>query len=97
MASRWRYWVKAWHRSDLASPEGRLAGGPGIKIVWSEIKRPEIPPSVRVCCAEHHLDPLTVQRADVELFVRWLEEMRRFKPSTVSRRLSVVTCFTGPA
>jgi integrase/recombinase XerD len=44
-------------------------------------------------CAEHHLDPLTVQRADVELFVRWLEEIRRFKPSTVSRRLSVVTCF----
>jgi integrase/recombinase XerD len=29
----------------------------------------------------------------VELFVRWLEEIRRFKPSTVSRRLSVVTCF----
>jgi integrase/recombinase XerD len=44
-------------------------------------------------CAEHHLDPLRVRRADVELFVRWLEEIRRFKPSTVSRRLSVVTCF----
>ena len=27
------------------------------------------------------------------MFVRWLEEIRRFKPSTVSRRLSVVTCF----
>lgn len=26
-------------------------------------------------------------------FVRWLEEVRRFKPPTVSRRLSVVTCF----
>ena len=25
--------------------------------------------------------------------MRWLEEVRRFKPSTVSRRLSVVTCF----
>ncbi len=44
-------------------------------------------------CADHQLDPLTVRRADVELFVRWLEEIRRFKPSTVSRRLSVVTCF----
>ena len=44
-------------------------------------------------CAEHHLAPLTVQRADVELFVRWLEEIRRFKPSTASRRLSVVTGF----
>jgi site-specific recombinase XerD len=30
---------------------------------------------------------------DVELFVRWLQEVRQFKPSTVSRRLSVVICF----
>ena len=44
-------------------------------------------------CTEHQLDPLAVRRADVELFVRWLEEAGRFKPSTVSRRLSVVTCF----
>jgi site-specific recombinase XerD len=44
-------------------------------------------------CGEHDLDPLGVRRADVELFVRWLQEIRRFKPSTVSRRLSVVTCF----
>jgi site-specific recombinase XerD len=44
-------------------------------------------------CGEHGLDPLAVRRADVELFVRWLQEIRRFKPSTVSRRLSVVTCF----
>jgi site-specific recombinase XerD len=44
-------------------------------------------------CAEHELEPLRVRRSDVELFVRWLEEIRRFKPSTVARRLSVVTCF----
>jgi integrase/recombinase XerD len=44
-------------------------------------------------CAEHELEPLQVRRSDVELFVRWLEEIRRFKPSTVARRLSVVTCF----
>ncbi len=44
-------------------------------------------------CADHQLHLLAVRRADVELFVRWLEEVRRFKPSTVSRRLSVVTCF----
>jgi site-specific recombinase XerD len=44
-------------------------------------------------CIDHELDPLRVRRADVELFVRWLEEIRRYKPSTVSRRLSVVTCF----
>lgn len=29
----------------------------------------------------------------MELFVRWLDEVRRLKPSTVARRLSVVTCF----
>jgi integrase/recombinase XerD len=44
-------------------------------------------------CADRGLDPLTVRRVDVELFVRWLQEVRRFKPSTVSRRLSVVICF----
>jgi site-specific recombinase XerD len=44
-------------------------------------------------CQQHELDPLGLRRSDVELFVRWLEEVRRFKPSTVSRRLSVVTCF----
>jgi site-specific recombinase XerD len=44
-------------------------------------------------CAEHQLDPLRVRRVDVELFVRWLEEICRFKSSTVLRRLSVVTCF----
>jgi site-specific recombinase XerD len=38
-------------------------------------------------------DPLAVRRVDVELYVRWLQEERRFKPSTVSRRLSVVVCF----
>ncbi|MFP3964387.1 tyrosine-type recombinase/integrase [Actinomadura fulvescens] len=40
--------------------------------------------------AEQHLDPLAVRRAHVEMYVRWLQEVRRFRPSTVSRRLSVV-------
>jgi hypothetical protein len=44
-------------------------------------------------CAERHLEPLTVQRAHVEMYVRWLQEIRRFRPSTVSRRLSVVAGF----
>jgi hypothetical protein len=47
-------------------------------------------------CAEHELEPLRLRRSDVELFVRWLEEVCRFKPSTVARRLSVVTCFIAP-
>jgi integrase/recombinase XerD len=44
-------------------------------------------------CTKRRLDPLDARRVDVELFVRWLQEVRRFKPSTVSRRLSVVAAF----
>jgi len=38
-------------------------------------------------------EPLTVQRLQIELYVRWLQEVRRFRPATVSRRLSVVAGF----
>src|ERR1700716_3804576 len=41
----------------------------------------------------HHLAPLTLQRADIERYVRWMQEVRQFKPSTVSRRMAVVTGF----
>jgi integrase len=44
-------------------------------------------------CAERHLEPLAVRRAHVEMYVRWPQETRRFRPSTVSRRLSVVAGF----
>src|SRR5262249_24108272 len=44
-------------------------------------------------CAERSVDPLAVERAQVELYVRWMQEARRFKPSTVSRRMSVVAGF----
>jgi len=44
-------------------------------------------------CAERRVDPLAVERAQVELYVRWMQEVRRFKPSTVSRRMSVVAGF----
>jgi len=44
-------------------------------------------------CAEHALDPLAVQRAHLELYIRWMQEIRRFKPSTVSRRFSVTAGF----
>lgn len=44
-------------------------------------------------CAERRLEPLTAKRVHVELYVRWLQEVRRFRPSTVSRRLSVVAGF----
>ena len=40
-------------------------------------------------CAERGLDPLTAQRPHLELYIRWMQEIRRFKPSTISRRVSV--------
>ena len=44
-------------------------------------------------CAERSLDPLAAQRPNLELYIRWMQEIRRFKPSTVSRRFSVVAGF----
>jgi integrase/recombinase XerD len=44
-------------------------------------------------CAEHRLDSLAASRPQVELYVRWMQEVRRFKPSTVSRRTSIVAGF----
>jgi integrase/recombinase XerD len=36
-------------------------------------------------CAERGLDPLTISRPHIELYVRWMQEQRRFAASTVSR------------
>jgi integrase/recombinase XerD len=44
-------------------------------------------------CAERGLDPLAAQRPHLELYIRWMQEIRRFRPSTVSRRFSVVAGF----
>jgi integrase/recombinase XerD len=44
-------------------------------------------------CAVQGLDPLAAQRPHVELYIRWMQEIRRFKPSTVSRRFSVTAGF----
>ena len=44
-------------------------------------------------CAERGLDPFLARRPHLELYVRWMQEVRRFKPSTVSRRFSVVAGF----
>jgi integrase/recombinase XerD len=42
--------------------------------------------------AERGLDPRAARR-HLELYLRWMQEVRRFKPSTVSRRFSVTTGF----
>jgi hypothetical protein len=44
-------------------------------------------------CSGQELDPLNVGQAEIERYVRWLQEVRRYQPSTVSRRLSVVVGF----
>src|SRR3989440_3036064 len=44
-------------------------------------------------CTDQDLDPLAAVRADVERYVRWLQDVRRYQPSTVSRRLSIVVGF----
>lgn len=44
-------------------------------------------------CHDHALPPLQARRPHVELYLRWMQEARRYQPSTVSRRLSVVAGF----
>ncbi|GAA0224150.1 integrase [Cryptosporangium japonicum] len=51
---------------------------------------------LRVClrwCTSAGLDPLAAARADIGRYLRWLQDVRCFQPSTVSRRLSVVLGF----
>src|SRR5579859_7512929 len=36
-------------------------------------------------CAEQGLDPLAARRPHPELYIRWMQEIRGFKPSAVSR------------
>ncbi|MEJ7744591.1 MAG: tyrosine-type recombinase/integrase [Nocardioidaceae bacterium] len=44
-------------------------------------------------CQSHGLDPLAATRPHIELYIRWMQEVRRYRPSTVSRRVSVVAGF----
>jgi hypothetical protein len=38
-------------------------------------------------CRDRDLHPLQACRAQIELYLRWMQEVQRFQPSTVSRRL----------
>jgi site-specific recombinase XerD len=44
-------------------------------------------------CRERSLAPLDARRNDLELYARWMQDIRGLKPSTVSRRMSVAACF----
>ena len=41
----------------------------------------------------HGLDPFEVRRPHIELYLRWMQEVRGYKPATVSRRLSILSGF----
>jgi integrase/recombinase XerD len=49
--------------------------------------------SYLIWCELRGLDPLAATRPHCELYVRWLQEVRQYRPSTVSRRVSVVAGF----
>ena len=49
--------------------------------------------SYLIWCGERGLDLLAAQRPYVELYVRWMQEVRRYKPSTISRWVAVVAGF----
>lgn len=44
-------------------------------------------------CADQGLNPLDAKRPHIELYLRWMQEIGRYKPGTVSRRLSVLAGF----
>jgi site-specific recombinase XerD len=71
-------------------------GGGGVLGRYAGLSRAHTASDLRgflVWCADRGLDPLAARRPQLELFVRWMQETRRLKPSTVSRRTSVVAGF----
>lgn len=44
-------------------------------------------------CERQSLDPMAATRPHIELYLRWMQEIAGYKPSTVSRRLSVLAGF----
>src|SRR5690349_10485527 len=48
-------------------------------------------------CAERGLDPLAAQRPHLELYIRWMQEIRRFKPSRYPGGSPSRPGSTGPA
>lgn len=74
------------HRLAVAAYLARFEGQSRIHIE-SDL------PGYLTWCKTRGLVPLAATRPHIEVCVRWLQEVRRFKPSTVSRRMSVVAGF----
>jgi hypothetical protein len=47
-------------------------------------------------CRERRVEPQAASRPQVELYVRWMQEIRRLKPSTVSPRCRSSPASTAP-
>jgi integrase/recombinase XerD len=81
--------------SVYQSPELGLAAGAHLSR-YRGVSRQHTESDLRVFfvwCQDRRLVPLAAKRNDLELYLRWLQDVRRYKPSTVSRRLSVVAGF----
>jgi len=48
-------------------------------------------------CAEHALDPLAARRPHLELYIRWMQEVRRFRPRRCRGASRLPPGSTGPA
>jgi integrase/recombinase XerD len=69
--------------TDRSDPLRRAVAG--YLARYKGLSRDHIESDLRVYlhwCAERGLDPLAAQRPHIELYVRWMQEVRRFKPST---------------
>jgi integrase/recombinase XerD len=75
------------------SSQARHPDGPARYTGQSRVHTESDLRSYLTWCHERGLDPLAAQRPHVELYIRWMQEIRRYKPSTVSRRIAVVAGF----
>lgn len=63
---------------------------------YKDLSRKHAAPDLRAFiswCQERGLQPLMEQRPHIELYVRWMQEQAGYRPSTVSRRLSIIGFF----
>src|SRR5829696_6453270 len=83
-------------QTDLPDPRPLQLAVAGYLARFKGISRTHAESDLRAYltwCRERSLEPLAASRPQVELYVRWMQEIRRLEPSTVSRRTSVVAGF----
>ena len=91
------------HRVGMAAVDASLSGSQELGLAavahlsrYRGTSREHTASDLRIFftwCQDRQLAPLNAQRNDLELYLRWMQDVRRFKPSTVSRRFSVVPGF----